>query len=76
MAHAGAAEPGVGKQVLGRWVPLAGEAAEAGDTGAVLDANERAELAHLRGESGGAVQPGHSCKTGPGASPCCLRAIG
>ncbi|MCA2245283.1 transposase [Mycobacterium sp. WUMAC-067] len=42
VAHV-AAEIGVGEQVLGRWVRLAREAAAAGDTDAVLDADERAE---------------------------------
>ena len=43
-----AAEIGVGEQLLGRW---AREAAAAGDTGAVLDADERAELERLRREN-------------------------
>ena len=43
VAHV-AAEIGVGEQVLGRWVRLQREAASAGDPGAVLDADERAEL--------------------------------
>jgi transposase len=46
-----AAEIGVGEQLLGRWVRLAREAAAAGDTGAVLDADERAELERLRREN-------------------------
>jgi transposase len=37
--------------VLGRWVRLAREAAAAGDTGAVLDVDERAELERLRREN-------------------------
>jgi transposase len=45
-----AAEIGVGEQVLGRWVRLARQAASTGDTGAVLDVNERAELQRLRRE--------------------------
>ena len=47
VAHV-AAEIGVGEQVLGRWVRLQRQAAAAGDTGAVLDADERAELERLR----------------------------
>ena len=47
VAHV-AAEIGVGEQVLGRWVRLSRDAAAAGDTGAVLDADERAELERLR----------------------------
>jgi transposase-like protein len=51
VAHV-AAEIGVGEQVLGRWVRLTREAASAGDTGAVLDADElerlRRENAELR----------------------------
>jgi transposase len=50
VAHV-AAEIGVGEQVLGRWVRLARQAAESGDTGAVLDADERAELERLRREN-------------------------
>ena len=50
VAHV-AAEIGVGEQVLGRWVRLQRRAAEAGDTGAVLDADERAELERLRREN-------------------------
>jgi transposase len=50
VAHV-AAEIGVGEQVLGRWVCLAKEPAAAGDTGAVLDADERAELDRLRHEN-------------------------
>ena len=50
VAHV-AAEIGVGEQVLGRWVRRAREAAAAGDTGAVLDADERAELERLRRET-------------------------
>ena len=50
VAHV-AAEIGVGEQVLGRWVRLARESASAGDTGAVLDADERAELERLRREN-------------------------
>jgi transposase len=46
-----AAEIGFGEQVLGRWVRLAREAASAEDTGAVLDADERAELERLRREN-------------------------
>ncbi|MGY4652883.1 hypothetical protein ACVWWN_006679 [Mycobacterium sp. URHB0021] len=45
------AEIVVGEQLLGRWVRLAREAAAAGDTGAVLDADERAELKRLRREN-------------------------
>jgi transposase len=37
--------------VLGRWVRLQRQAAAAGDTGAVLDADERAELERLRREN-------------------------
>ena len=50
VAHV-AAEIGVGEQVLGRWVRLQRDAAAAGDTGAVLDADERAELERLRREN-------------------------
>jgi transposase len=50
VAHV-AAEIGVGEQVLGRWVRLQRQAAAAGDTGAVLDADERAELERLRREN-------------------------
>jgi hypothetical protein len=50
VAHV-AAEIVVGKQVLGRWVGLARERANGGDTGAVLDADERAELERLRKEN-------------------------
>ena len=47
-AHA-VAEIGVAEQMLGRWVRLQRQAA-AGDTGALLDADERAELERLRRE--------------------------
>ncbi|WP_225344734.1 transposase, partial [Mycobacterium avium] len=50
IAHV-AAEIGVGEQLLGRWVRLAREAADDGDTRAVLEADERAELEHLRREN-------------------------
>jgi transposase len=50
VAHV-AAEIGVGEQLLGRWVRLARDAADAGNTGAVLDADERAELERLRREN-------------------------
>jgi hypothetical protein len=40
-----------GEQVLGRWMRLQREAAPAGDIGAVLDADERAELEPLRREN-------------------------
>jgi len=50
VAHV-AAEIGVGEQVLGRWARLACRAASAGDTGAVLDVDERAELERLRREN-------------------------
>jgi transposase len=50
VAHV-AAEVGVGEQLLGRWVRLAKESAAAIDTGAVLDADERAELERLRREN-------------------------
>jgi transposase len=50
VAHA-AAEIGVGEQVLGCWVRLQRQAASAGDTGAALDADERAELERLRKEN-------------------------
>ena len=50
VAHV-AAEIGVGEQLLGRWVRLAKESACAGDTGPVLDADERAELERLRREN-------------------------
>jgi transposase len=46
-----AAEIGVDEQVLGRWVRLQRHAAEAGDTGRVMDAGERAELERLRREN-------------------------
>ena len=44
-------EIGVGEQLLGRWVRLARAADDAGNTGAVLDADERAELERLRREN-------------------------
>ena len=44
-------EIGVGEQVRGRRVRLHRQAAAAGDTGAVLDADERAELEGLRREN-------------------------
>ena len=50
VAHV-AAEIGVGEQVPGRWVRLQRQAAEAGDTARVLDADERAELERLRREN-------------------------
>ena len=50
VAHV-AAEIGIGEQVLGRWVRLQRQAAAAGDTGPVLDADERAELERLRREN-------------------------
>jgi transposase len=50
VAHV-AAEIGVSEQVLARWVRLQRQAASAGDTGAVLDADERAELERLRREN-------------------------
>jgi transposase len=50
VAHV-AAEIGVGEQVLGRWVRLQRQAAAAGDTGRVLDVDERAELERLRREN-------------------------
>lgn len=50
VAHV-AAEIGVGEQLLGRWVRLAREASGADDNGAVLDADERAELERLRKEN-------------------------
>jgi len=50
VAHV-AAEIGVGEQLLGRWVRLARDAADAGNTGAVLDADERAELERLHREN-------------------------
>jgi transposase len=50
VAHA-AAEIGVGEQVLGRWVRLQRQASLPGDTGAVLDADDRAELEPLRKEN-------------------------
>ena len=46
-----AAEIGVGEQLLGRWVRLAQQRADGGDTSAVLDADERAELERLRKEN-------------------------
>lgn len=46
-----AAEIGVGEQVLGRLVRLDCAADDAGDTGAVLDADERADLERLRRET-------------------------
>ena len=46
-----AAEIGVGEQLLGRWVRLQRQAWLTGDTGAVLDADERAELERLRREN-------------------------
>ncbi|CAN5189837.1 transposase [soil metagenome] len=50
IAHV-AAEIGVGEQLLGRWVRLAQQRAGSGDTDAVLDADERAELERLRKEN-------------------------
>ena len=50
LAHV-AAEIGVGEQVPGRWVRLQRQAAAAGDAGAVLDADECAELERLRREN-------------------------
>src|SRR3954453_20870042 len=50
VAHV-AAEIGVGEQLLGRWVRLARDAADAGDTPRVLDGDERAELERLRREN-------------------------
>jgi transposase len=50
VAHV-AAEIGIGEQMLGRWVRLHRRAAGADDTGAVLDADERAELDRLRKET-------------------------
>ena len=41
----------VSVNVLGRWVRLQRQAAADGDTGAVLDADERAELERLRREN-------------------------
>jgi len=35
------------KQVVGRWVRIQRQAAEAGNTGSVLDADERAEFDRL-----------------------------
>ncbi|CQD18379.1 transposase IS3/IS911 family protein [Mycobacterium europaeum] len=49
VAHV-AAEIGVGEIVLGRWVRLQRQAAAPGDTGRMLDADERAELKRLRRE--------------------------
>jgi transposase len=49
LAHV-AAGIGVGQQVPGRWVRLQRQAAAAGDAGAVLDADECAELERLRRE--------------------------
>jgi transposase len=46
-----ATEIGVGEQVLRRWVRLQRQAAAAGDIGAALDADERAQLARLRREN-------------------------
>jgi transposase len=50
IAHV-AVEIGVGEQLLGRWVRLAQQRAGSGDTAAVLDADERAELERLRKEN-------------------------
>lgn len=50
VAHV-AAEIGVGEQLLGRWVRQVREAAGGDDNGAVLDADERAELERLRKEN-------------------------
>ncbi|ETW22632.1 IS3 family transposase [Mycobacterium gastri] len=50
VAHV-AAEIGVGEAVPGRWVRLQRQVAEAGDSGAVLDADERADLERLRKEN-------------------------
>ena len=48
IAHV-AAEMNLGEQLLGRWVRQARESA--GDTGGVLDVDERAELERLRKEN-------------------------
>ena len=48
VAHV-AAEIGVGEQLLGRWVRQARD--DGDDNGAVLDADERAELERLRKEN-------------------------
>ena len=48
IAHV-AAEMNLGEQLLGRWVHQARESA--GDTGGVLDVDERAELERLRKEN-------------------------
>jgi transposase len=50
VAHV-AAEIGVGERLLGRWVRLRREATSAGDTGTVLDADERSELERLHREN-------------------------
>src|ERR1700752_2222769 len=50
VAHV-AAEIGGGEQVLGRWGRLARQTADAEDTAALLDADERAELERLRREN-------------------------
>lgn len=50
IAHV-ASEIGVGEQLLGRWVRLARGACDGDDNGAVLDADERAELERLRKEN-------------------------
>jgi transposase len=50
IAHV-AVEIGVGEQLLGRWVRLAQQRVGSGDTAAVLDADERAELERLRREN-------------------------
>jgi transposase len=46
VAHV-SAEIGVGEQVFGRWVPLSSGSGR-GNTGTVVDADERAELQRLR----------------------------
>jgi transposase len=68
VAHV-AAEIGVGKQVLGRWVRLARAADDAGNTGAVLDADERAELERLRRENAELRLDREFLKKPPSSSP-------
>jgi transposase len=65
VAHV-AAEIGVGEQVLGRWARLADDA---GNTSAVLDADERAELERLRRENAELRLDREFLKKVPSSSP-------
>ena len=58
-----------GEQVLGRWVRLARAADDAGNTGAVLAADERAELERLRRENAELRLDREFLKKPPSSSP-------